>query len=305
MITPDDLKTQDWYLDLAHILASPTPLGSTLSLIDLLIAKFEIDSTAVIHYPLNAGPSLLFQKQSFARKSKSLNEYFEGIYVLDPFYDSLALCRDRYVLTLHEVIGSDFKNSEYYQVHYASAGFVDEICFCCDDRQNGFVVLSLSRTDKHGLFSDGEARVARTIAPLVLNYLGNSWRQLSNLEDSETIVSQISSEFHHHLKDARMNFGKTFLTSREFEVTQHLLLGHSTDHISAKLGISPQTFKVHKKHIYQKLSLKSQAEIFSLFLDAVCSTPHTPNADVLALYLSGRGHVIEPIGNNGRGAISP
>jgi DNA-binding CsgD family transcriptional regulator len=56
-------------------------------------------------------------------------------------------------------------------------------------------------------------------------------------------------EFHRALENARTNFGRSLLTPREFDVLQHILLGHSVKLIAQKLDIAVETVKVHRKHI--------------------------------------------------------
>ena len=58
------------------------------------------------------------------------------------------------------------------------------------------------------------------------------------------------------------------LTAREMEVGLLLLSGCSNKGIARKLVISAETVKVHRKHMYSKLGIKSQSERFSLFLQA-------------------------------------
>ena len=52
------------------------------------------------------------------------------------------------------------------------------------------------------------------------------------------------------------------LTGREADVTSLILRGHSSGSIGLNLGISVETVKVHRKHIYAKLKVSSQAELF-------------------------------------------
>ncbi|MNY59979.1 Oxygen regulatory protein NreC [compost metagenome] len=60
----------------------------------------------------------------------------------------------------------------------------------------------------------------------------------------------------------------TPLSARELEVGRLMLSGCSNKEIARKLAISAETVKVHRKHMYSKLGIKSQTELFSLFLNA-------------------------------------
>ncbi|EIM13399.1 transcriptional regulator, LuxR family [Pseudomonas chlororaphis O6] len=47
-----------------------------------------------------------------------------------------------------------------------------------------------------------------------------------------------------------------------------MLSGCSSKEIARKLQTSAETVKVHKKHIYDKLGIKSRSELFWIFLQA-------------------------------------
>jgi DNA-binding CsgD family transcriptional regulator len=51
-------------------------------------------------------------------------------------------------------------------------------------------------------------------------------------------------------------------------VAQLMLGGHSSKAIAQRLQISVETVRVHKKHLYSKLGINSQSELFSVFLRA-------------------------------------
>ena len=62
------------------------------------------------------------------------------------------------------------------------------------------------------------------------------------------------------------DFGRDTLTDRERDVVQLILIGHNSNSIALKLCVSLSTIKTHRRNIYSKLRISSQAELFSLFL---------------------------------------
>jgi DNA-binding CsgD family transcriptional regulator len=67
-------------------------------------------------------------------------------------------------------------------------------------------------------------------------------------------------------EDRFHDFGGDTLTAREREVAQLILIGHSSASISLNLGISLPTVKTHRRNLYSKLQISSQAELFNRFL---------------------------------------
>ena len=47
-----------------------------------------------------------------------------------------------------------------------------------------------------------------------------------------------------------------------------MLSGFSSKSIAAKLDISVETVRAHRKHIYNKLNINSQSELFAIFYQA-------------------------------------
>ena len=56
------------------------------------------------------------------------------------------------------------------------------------------------------------------------------------------------------------------LPPRAVEITSLILRGHSTMSIAERLGIVEGTVKIHRKNIYHKLGISSQAELFGTFI---------------------------------------
>ncbi len=84
-----------------------------------------------------------------------------------------------------------------------------------------------------------------------------------------------------HVMAAMAHFGTSRLSQREAEVAQLILQGHSSKVIARMLGNSPETVKVFRKRIHTKLGLATSAELFSLFLTALCAAPHGTDDDPL------------------------
>jgi DNA-binding CsgD family transcriptional regulator len=56
------------------------------------------------------------------------------------------------------------------------------------------------------------------------------------------------------------------LTEREIETARLILQGFSSKAIAQRLGISPETVKVHRRNLYNKLQINGHAELFALLL---------------------------------------
>ena len=65
----------------------------------------------------------------------------------------------------------------------------------------------------------------------------------------------------------RESFGQSVLTSREAEVVQMILKGHSSLSISHALTIALPTVKTHRRNAYAKLGISTQQQLFRLFLE--------------------------------------
>ena len=53
---------------------------------------------------------------------------------------------------------------------------------------------------------------------------------------------------------------------REKAIIELVLQGHSSESIGLRLGVATGTVKVHRRNIYRKLKISSQAQLMSLYL---------------------------------------
>ena len=196
----------------------------------------------------------LYNEKIVAERSIIVDRYLAGAYVLDPFYDAVRGDGAERMIVMRELAPDDFARTEYYRRHYATTEIGDEIGFVLK-LENGFAgVLSLSRTGAAPVFAEDELERLRSAAPIVCALAARHWYHVPGL----------SLDIKNAAPAARIEH--PLLTRRELEIVTLILKGHSNLSLAAVLSLSPNTVKVHRRQIYSKLAISSQAELFRLFL---------------------------------------
>ena len=179
-------------------------------------------------------------------------DYLNGLYLLDPFYIASREHSRTGLFRLADVAPEHFELTEYYQRYFRLNVVADEIQFNCQQPDGRTLCLSLGSKQR---FDPQQIALLSLIQPWVLGLL----RQ--RLPHELNQVSAPEQPIHNDGWGAQ-------LTARELDVGRLMLSGCSSKEIARKLEISVETVKVHKKHMYSKLGIKSQSELFSIFLQA-------------------------------------
>ena len=179
-------------------------------------------------------------------------DYLNGLYLLDPFYIASREHSRTGLFRLADVAPEHFELTEYYQRYFRLNVVADEIQFNCQLADGRTLCLSLGSKQR---FDPQQIALLSLIQPWVLSLL----RQRLPFE-----LNQVSTPQPPVQND---EWGAQ-LTARELGVGRLMLSGCSSKEIARKLEISVETVKVHKKHMYSKLGIKSQSELFSIFLQA-------------------------------------
>ncbi|CRM94910.1 Nitrogen regulation protein C [Pseudomonas sp. 22 E 5] len=178
-------------------------------------------------------------------------DYLNGLYLLDPFYIASREHARTGLLRLAEVAPEHFELTEYYQRYFRLNVVADEIQFNCHLPDGRTLCLSLGSKQR---FNPQQIALLSLIQPWVLSLLRQRLpHELKQVSTPQPIQND--------------DWGAQ-LTARELDVGRLMLSGCSSKEIARKLQISVETVKVHKKHIYSKLGIKSQSELFSIFLQA-------------------------------------
>jgi DNA-binding CsgD family transcriptional regulator len=194
----------------------------------------------------------LYNEKSVGERRIIVDQYLAGAYILDPFYDAVRQNAQERLIIMRDLAPDDFLQSEYHRRHYASTSITDEIGFVLKLAQDRIAVLSLCRIGMTDPFSEKEIRRFAAVAGLICRIGERHWAggRLSSPEFSRPVPTIDHPQ----------------LTPREREIVMLILKGHSSVSIAMVLSLSPDTVKAHRRHIYAKLNISSQAELFRTFL---------------------------------------
>jgi DNA-binding CsgD family transcriptional regulator len=120
--------------------------------------------------------------------------------------------------------------------------------------------ISLLQPVVDGGFDQGDLNLLGALQPVINAAFSRYWQLIVAQTDPSKAADSL-------LDDALAQFGAPMLTPREQEVTRYILRGHSSISVGLHLDISVTTVKTHRKHIYSKLGIGSQFELFSLFIN--------------------------------------
>ena len=202
----------------------------------------------------------------------STRPWFEGAYLLDPFYALFTGKAPEGIYHLLDLAPDNFFDGEYYRSYYTLTGLTDECGLLINLDADHSILVSLGNRGAPPTKKNQLANL-QTVMP-VLSALCH--KQQSAGAGEITLSAPLDRAFR--------NFGRDHLSARECEVIQLILKGHSNKSIAQLLEISVDTVKVYNKRFHTKLDISSQAELFSLFLEAISLVPFDADIDPLTHY---------------------
>lgn len=228
------------------------------------IAHF--DYSVIFGYLGSARPLDLHDTFPGAKRKVFVEDYQEGPYLLDPFYLASARRVEPGLYRMRELAPDRFYQGEYFRNYYVQTGLEEEIGYFVDVAGRAMVVVSLMRAKK--AFSAREIRELRRYWPVVSAACRAHWAGLADAFDGSHPARQ-DRRIDKSVEEAFVNIGGGMLTPRERQVVEHTLKGHSAEAVGRILGISPGTVRIHRRNVYAKLRIRTQGELFSLFIDTL------------------------------------
>jgi len=204
--------------------------------------------------------------------------YLEAMYQLDPFYINACEKPRAGLVTLAEVAPDNFRMTDYYQRYFKSNIIGDEMQFNLPIDGERTLIFSIGA--RHH-YTERDIAQCAMFAPWVVALMKQrlayehfeeslATALASDLPEAESAApeSQLNEAgFVSRIEAVTQQSGRVPLTAREIEVVRLSLSGFSTRAIAERLEISFETVRAHKKHIYAKLGVSSQSELFALFYE--------------------------------------
>ncbi|MGE6292099.1 LuxR C-terminal-related transcriptional regulator [Aeromonas media] len=202
------------------------------------------------------------------------DRYLTSHFSQDPFMQALQDGLPAGVWTLAQVSKGRL-DPEYRHHFYQATGWQEEVGLILPVRDGFTLMLFLGRLDKRQALRPEERVKLEALFPLVHSLCRQQWREAVPLL-AQNPARPDGSDLKATVEQAIASVGGDRLTRRERQVAGLLLQGLDTEAIAAELGIGSGTVKNHRKHLYGKLRLGSRAELFSLFLNHLITTPLSP-----------------------------
>ena len=230
---------------------TPTFVASFISLLKLIYPRSAIVCT--LYHGNQPARSLYHDMEEQEQINLNTTVYDSGAYRLDPFFQA---ARNGFtgVSRMSDLAPKDFDRSLYYRTYYKAVVMADEVglFFELDSEQQLVFSVGIETRAR-----ESSLQQCRDLYPLLASLVSLHGRLLAMAEEATKAA----------VEGRLRSFGAGLLTEREQDVAQLMLRGCKTTEIANLLGISESTIKVHRKHLYAKLQINSQAELFGLFMD--------------------------------------
>ena len=250
---------------IGNVIAAEGSPGFPRQLAGFLRTIAPYDFMVIFGYRGTARP--LDLHDDFPRKKRAVfvTDYQAGPYLLDPFYLAANQPVAPGLYRMRDLAPDRFYQGEYFRSYYVQTGLAEEIGYFIEASRGAMVVVSLMRARK--TFSAKDFATLASARPIVEAAAARHWREVADRFDMQEGGSNGQPE--RQLERSFQQFAEGQLTPRERQVVEYTLKGYSAEALGQVLGISSGTVRIHRRNIYAKLGISSQAELFARFIDTL------------------------------------
>ena len=279
----DIKQLSQWNRDISRAIAALGTERFFPTLIEAVNGQVKIDYPQIWLYHKDLPPRVLYHEIPPAAVPSQIDDYLEGTYSEDPFYQTSMNQPRAKIYRLSRVTMGKLQQSDYYRNYYADTGTSDEAVYLAKLHGGNVINLSMMRLPEHGEFSEQEYESLYLLAEPVSELIKSH-----SEHDDFAVTHLIQPGIDHQIDLAFRTFGASLLSPREKDVLEMMLRGYGTDISAERLGIALETVRRHRKSIYRKLDVSSQTDLFSLFLNAMSCLGEAAGDDPLSIYMAPR-----------------
>ncbi|MDN3235754.1 MULTISPECIES: helix-turn-helix transcriptional regulator [Pseudomonas] len=250
-----ELKDIAWHQSVGQLIDALDAPNFWIRLVRLLARYLPFDSWVALLFSAGRPVVLAESPTSDGGPDPLFQDYINGLYLLDPFYIASRERAHNGLVRLDDVAPECFEQTDYYRLYFRLNVVADEIQINCQIDADQTLCLSLGSRQR---FKPDQIALLGLIQPWIMGLM----RQRLRFEQGATTPSVPAWQ---HRLETTSQRSEMPLTTREMDVARLVLSGCSGKEIARKLDISVETVKVHRKHIYTKLNIKSQSELFAVF----------------------------------------
>jgi DNA-binding CsgD family transcriptional regulator len=232
-----------------------------VKLVGVLRQLSAIDDANIIFYPAGGLPVNEYSEPSEPGIEDHSALFLLDPFLLDPYYMAVVENRKFGFFHIAELVPDDFEETEYFETYFLNSGVHDGCCYLLSLTDLGFINIALGRIGNPEKFTTDELTLLESATPVIASLCRQHWRNRKSIESEHEIRPQLLSNLE--------RFGQGLLTKRECQVISQVLLGYSSKTIAARFSISVETIKLHRKHAYAKLNVKTQAQLFHRFFESL------------------------------------
>ncbi|MBH3430944.1 response regulator transcription factor [Pseudomonas alkylphenolica] len=266
---------ETWHLHTPALLTALETPAFVRCLDEVLQAITGFDQSCIFLYPASGRPILLHDNLQGIPETGAMQRYINGAYLLDPVYTACAHGREAGLYRMAELAPDAFFEGEYFNspdvhpcISLASGSLAEEIVFLSPLPGGMYAAYSLMRCNGSAAFSDEEVAALGLCQPaleaMFQRHHGAVAKAATGARPARSIAEQLDAAF--------SGFATERLTAREQAIVGLILRGHSSLSIALHLEIAEGTVKNHRKHLYSKLGISSQSELFHLFVNHLLGT---------------------------------
>ena len=249
-------------------------------LLSMIKSLVPFSNAVILHYIKGEVPRVHYDIPTLEREESQIGAFVTGAFLLDPFYRAAVDNKKSGLFRLSYLAPEGFDKTEYYRSYFKYTQIKDEAGYIFHLPGDQFLNISLSRLAFSKRFDRTQMAILADITEIMESICIAQWGG-----EVKKLQAESGNQLPVQLDNALKYFGTAYLTERESQVVHLFLHGHSTKSIAERLGISPETVKLHRKNSYAKLDVSSQAELFYLFIDSLASLSNYSGGDPLVGYL--------------------